>query len=194
MNKIKNNKNRYIKKDYSLTIFITSFILFIIYTSWASIISENTILMESMHEIKLMFIVMGIFATGAAIAATRLVYPCCSRVGFIFILTMFIFGGTIGLGLSSNALDAYVYLFPDKTIYYASQYDVLIPGPYRGKYRCKAGIRLKDIHTSRWVYLCASKEELEIGNKRKPGMDAVWVTARVNSVGSYIVNYQFIFK
>jgi hypothetical protein len=107
---------------------------------------------------------------------------------------MFIAGGLVGLTLSLNAFDAYVYLFPDKTISYTSDYDVSIPGPYRGRYRCEAGVWLKDISTSRWIELCSSKEELKIGNKRQQGMDAVWVTARVNRVGSYIVDYQFIFK
>lgn len=192
MNKIKTN--RYIKKDCKLIISIIFFILFIFYISWASRISNNTILIKSGAEVKLSFIVIGMMATTAGISAVRLTAVPRTRNDCIFILSMFIAGGLIGLTLSLNALDAYVYLFPDKTIYYTSEYDVSIPGPYRGRYRCEAGVRLKDIHTSRWIELCTSKEELEIENKRQQGMDAVWVTARVNRVGSYIVNYQFIFK
>ncbi|WP_279205916.1 hypothetical protein [Obesumbacterium proteus] len=192
MNNIKNN--RHIKKDYKLITFITFFILFIFYVSWASRISSNTIIIKSYSEVKLSLIVIGIMATAAAISAVKLTYAPRIRNDCIFILCMFIAGGLVGLALSLNALDAYVYLFPDKTIYYTSEYDVSIPGPYRGRYRCEAGVRLKDIHTSRWIELCTSKEELKIGNKRQQGMDAVWVTARVNRVGSYIVNYQFIFK
>ena len=194
MNKIKTN--RYIKKDCKLIISIIFFILFIFYISWASRVSNNTILIKSGTEVKLSFIVIviGIMATAAGISAVRLAAVPRTRNDCIFILSMFIAGGLIGLTLSLNALDAYVYLFPDKTIYYVSEYDVSIPGPYRGRYRCEAGVRLKDIHTSRWIELCTSKEELKIGNKRQQGMDAVWVTARVNRVGSYIVNYQFIFK
>ncbi|KKI43539.1 hypothetical protein XK97_16130 [Obesumbacterium proteus] len=173
---------------------IIFFILFIFYISWASRISNNTILIKSGAEVKLSFIAIGMMATTAGISAVRLAAVPRNRNDCIFILSMFIAGGLIGLTLSLNALDAYVYLFPDKTIYYASEYDVSIPGPYRGRYRCEAGVRLKDIHTSRWIELCTSKEELEIGNKRQQEMDAVWVTARVNRVGSYIVNYQFIFK
>jgi hypothetical protein len=30
--------------------------------------------------------------------------------------------------------------------------------------------------------------------KKEEGMDEVWVTARVNKLGSYIVDYQFIYK
>ncbi|SCM51478.1 hypothetical protein [Hafnia alvei] len=194
MNKIKTNKNRHIKKDYEIIILITFFILFIFYISWASRISNNTILIKSDSEAKLSLIVIGIMATAATIGAARLTSAPRTRNDCIFISSMFIAGGLVGLTLSLNAFDAYVYLFPDKTIYYISEYDVSIPGPYRGRYRCEAGLRLKDIHTSRWIELCTSKEELKIGNKRQQGMDAVWVTARVNHVGSYIVDYQFIFK
>lgn len=192
MNNIKNN--RHLKKDYKIITFITFFILFVFYISWASRISNNTILIKSDSEVKLSLIVIGIMATAATISAARLASAPRTRNDCIFISSMFIAGGLVGLTLSLNAFDAYVYLFPDNTISYTSDYDVSIPGPYRGRYRCEAGVWLKDIQTSRWIELCTSKEELKIGNKRQQGMDALWVTARVNHVGSYIVDYQFIFK
>ena len=98
----------------------------------------------------------------------------------------------LGCVLSLYCYDVYVYLFPDKIIGYESEYEVVFPGPSRGKYgHCEAGIWLKDQNTTRWIQLCTNKEFLR--NHRKQGMTGVWVTARVNKIGTYIVKYEFIY-
>ena len=104
----------------------------------------------------------------------------------------FLCGFSLGLVLSLNCYDIYVYLFPDKIIGYESEYEVVFPGPSRGKHgHCEAGLWLKDQNTNRWIQLCTNKEYLH--SHRKQGMTGVWVTARVNNIGSYIVNYEFIY-
>lgn len=101
-------------------------------------------------------------------------------------------GFCLGFILSLNCYDVCVYLFPDKVISYESEYDVVFPGPSIGKYgHCEAGLWLKDQNTSRWIQLCTNKEFLR--SHHKQGMTGVWVTARVNKIGSYIVKYEFIY-
>ncbi|HAH0308651.1 TPA: hypothetical protein ACIYV6_005231, partial [Escherichia coli] len=56
---------------------------------------------------------------------------------------------------------------------------------------CEAGLWLKVQNTSRWIQLCTNKEFLR--SHHKQGMAGVWVTARVNKIGSYIVKYEFIY-
>ena len=111
---------------------------------------------------------------------------------FEYFANAFFSGFCLGFVLSLYCYDIYVYLFPDKIIGYESEYEVVFPGPSRGKHgHCEAGLWLKDQNTNRWIQLCTDKEDLN--SHRKQGMTGVWVTARVNNIGSYIVSYEFIY-
>ncbi|MGH8356990.1 MAG: hypothetical protein ACRESF_05825, partial [Pseudomonas sp.] len=111
-----------------------------------------------------------------------------NRVGESF------FGGfCLGLILSLHSYDVVTYLLPGDIVQYASPYELVTPGPYVGKFsRCEAGLRIKDLKTERWVALCTTQSEFN--DQRKTGMNAVWVTAHSNKIGSYIKAYEFIYK
>lgn len=98
----------------------------------------------------------------------------------------------MGFVLILNIFDVYVYLFPDEVITYTSEYEIVFPGPSRGKSgRCEAGLWVKDRHTNQWKQLCINQKILL--TKRKQGMTKVMITARINQLGTYIVDYQFIY-
>lgn len=157
---------------------------------WASSISYYTVLQESVPEWAT-YICFGTF-TGSLF----LIYVSYVRNVNKTLKDLFnaFFGGFLpGFLLALNCYDVYVYLFADKTIGYESEYEVVFPGPSKGKYgHCEAGIWLKDQNTSRWKQLCTNKEYLR--SHRKQGMTGVWVSARVNNIGTYIVKYDFIYK
>ncbi|MCL2893132.1 hypothetical protein [Brenneria tiliae] len=160
------------------------------YMLWASHLSHNTILIETFPEFTI-YITTG--AILGLIFAGRATYFRPVNKTPKYILEMFLGGFALGFVSILNIFDVYIYLFPDKVINYTSEYEVVFPGPYRGKYgRCEAGIWIKDAYTDRWKQLCTSKEALF--KKRKQGMNEVWVTVRVNELGSYIVDYKFTYK
>ncbi|ADU72601.1 hypothetical protein [Pantoea sp. At-9b] len=159
------------------------------YMLWASSISKNTILQKSVHE-WIVYISFGVF-----VGCVSLVYAFYQRTfnkTLKYLLNAFLGGLFFGFMLILNCYDVYVYLFPDKIIGYKSEYEVVFPGPSRGKHgHCEAGIWLKDQNTSRWIQLCTNKDYLY--SHRKQGMTGVWVTVRVNKIGTYIVKYEFIY-
>lgn len=159
------------------------------YMSWTTSISNYTILQESVPELTT-YISVGV-VIGALLVIRAFVVHAFNQTLKYFANT-FLCGFSLGLVLSLNCYDIYVYLFPDKIIGYESEYEVVFPGPSRGKYgHCEAGLWLKDQNTNRWIQLCTNKEYLH--SHRKQGMTGVWVTARVNNIGSYIVCYEFIY-
>ncbi|WP_036626174.1 hypothetical protein [Pantoea sp. AS-PWVM4] len=159
------------------------------YTLWASSLSHNTILQKSVPE-WITYISIGLFIGG--VFFLHALYKRTFNKTLKYLFNAFIGGFCLGFALSLNCYDVYVYLFPDKVIGYESEYEVVFPGPSRGKHgHCEAGIWLKDQNTSRWIQLCTSKEYLH--SHRKQGMTGVWVTARVNNIGTYIVKYEFIY-
>ncbi|EMF1897489.1 hypothetical protein [Enterobacter roggenkampii] len=159
------------------------------YMSWASGISHNTILKKSVPE-WMTYISLGVLI--GTIFVMRVFYLRTFNKTLEYIASAFFSGFCLGFVLSLNGYDIYVYLFPDKIIGYESEYEVVFPGPSRGKHgHCEAGLWLKDQNTNRWIQLCTNKEYLH--SHRKQGMTGVWVTARVNNIGSYIVSYEFIY-
>ncbi|WP_162286518.1 hypothetical protein [Pantoea stewartii] len=182
-------ENKY-KKWFILSVFFIIFGGWCWYMPWASGISRNTILKKSVPEWETYI------SFGALIGVFSLVYAFYSP-NFnkkLKDLSSAFFGGfCLGFVSILNCYDVCVYLFPDKIIGYESQYEVVFPGPSRGKYgHCEAGIWLKDQNTTRWIQLCTNREYLH--SHRKQGMTGVWVSARVNKIGSYIVQYEFIYK
>ncbi|WP_315314762.1 hypothetical protein [Pantoea vagans] len=160
------------------------------YMLWASSISHETILQKSVPEWETYF------SFGTFIGIISLIYAFYVRAfnkTIKYLFNAFFSGFCLGFILILNCYDVYVYLFPDKIIGYESEYEVEFPGPSRGKYgHCEAGIWIKDQNTNRWILLCTNKEYLR--SHRKQGMTGVWVSARVNKIGSYIVHYEFIYK
>ncbi len=62
-----------------------------------------------------------------------------------------------------------------------------------GKFgRCEAGLWIEDQSTNRWIELCTNKMDLD--KNIQQGMQLVWVSARTNKIGSYIMNYTFIYN
>ena len=159
------------------------------YMLWASSISNNTILQKSVPE-WITYISFG--ALIGSFSLIRAFYLRTFNKTLKYLCNAFFGGFCLGFVLSLNCYDVYVYLFPDKIIGYESEYEIVFPGPSRGKSgHCEAGIWLKDQNTTRWIQLCTNKEFLR--NHRKQGMTGVWVTARVNKIGTYIVKYEFIY-
>ncbi len=157
---------------------------------WASHVSYKTVLIKTFPEFTIYISIGVILGIILAVRATFL-RPVSKAAKQIFY--MFLAGFCFGFVSTLHIFDIYVYLFPDKVINYASDYDVVVPGPPRGKNgHCEIGLWIKDVHTDRWIQLCTNERALQ--KKRKQGMDEVWVTARVNKLGTYIVDYQFNYK
>ncbi|ADO48649.1 hypothetical protein [[Enterobacter] lignolyticus] len=168
----------------------TALLLIFWYMLWASALSGRTALDKSFPELTIYLTVCCIIGV---IFAARAVYrpPAGKTPKYVF--EVFGHGFCLGLMLVLNSFDVYVYLFPDKTVQYVSDYDVVFPGPSRGKSgHCEAGIWIDAPYSHRQKQLCTNKTDLFL--RRKQGMDGVWVTARVNKLGTYIVDYTFIYK
>ena len=188
------NKSYYFENKYkkwsitAVTLIIAG--LWCWYMLWASSLSHKTILQKSIPEwlTYISFsILMGSFSFIYAF------YRRTFNKTLKYLSNAFLGGFSLGLLLSLNCYDVYVYLFPDNIIGYESEYEVVFPGPSRGKHgHCEAGIWIKDQNTTRWIQLCTNKEYLR--SHRKQGKTGVWVTARVNKIGTYIVNYEFIYR
>lgn len=158
--------------------------------SWASGISHNTILQKTVPEWET-YISFG--ALSGILSFAYAFYARTFDKNIKYLFNAFCGGFCMGFVLILNCYDVYVYLFPDKIIGYESEYEVVFPGPSRGKYgHCEAGIWLKDQNTNRWIQLCTNKEYLR--SHRKQGMTGVWVSARANKIGTYVVQYEFIYK
>ena len=95
--------------------------------------------------------------------------------------------------MSVNIYATAAYLLPGEIISYESAYEITYPGPSIGKFgHCEAGLWIEDTGTHRRIALCTNKTDLE--ENIKQGMKTVWVNARTNKIGSYIVSYTFIHK
>ncbi len=104
------------------------------------------------------------------------------------------FGGLCLFGLPGLMYHEYiVWFFPEKTVRYITDYDVVFPGPSRGKSsRCEAGLQIKDKTLGRWITLCSSKQQLR--QQRKQGMDGIYVVERVNRYGIRLISTEFTWK
>lgn len=175
-----------------LALLLGGLVLFLVYMGWTSRIARKTLLIKSFPDFTIYLTCAGV--VGLAFAARAVYYrPVGKTVKYVG--EMFMMGATIGFVLPLNCFDVYVYLFPDKTIRYITDYEVTIPGPSRYKStRCEAGIWVKELYTARWLHLCSTEEEVRLGRQRQAGMDGLWVTARVNKLGAYIEHYQFGYK
>ncbi|OTA14147.1 hypothetical protein Xvie_03952 [Xenorhabdus vietnamensis] len=156
------------------------------YMIWASNIGRHTVLSDSIPE----WTTYITFATIIGlILAVRAAYYRPSK----HIMESFFCGFSLGFVCIINIYDVCTYLFPGEIIHYESDYKVTFPGPAITRFgSCEAGLWIKDIHTGRWIQLCTNK--LDVHNQQNQGMNGVWVTARINKLGSYIIDYKFIFK
>ncbi|MFZ4833179.1 hypothetical protein [Rouxiella sp. Mn2063] len=165
---------------------------YIAYLGWSSSISHRVVFFRSFPAFAWTLTVSLI---GGLFFAWRGFYyrPVGKTAKHIF--EMFFGGCALLFVLTMNMFDVYVYLFPKEVTSYVTDYDISFPGPSRGKNgRCEAGLWIKERHTSRWIQLCSSKAELAVGEHHKQGMDGVLVTAKINSIGTYIINYEFTYK
>lgn len=188
MNRNSNLENKY-RKWLIITVIYIIMVGWCWYMLWASGISHNIILQKSVPE---WITYISFSALIGSLSFIHAFYLRTFNKTLKYLCNAFFGGFCLGFLLILNCYDVYVYLFPDKIIGYESEYEVVFPGPSRGKHgHCEAGIWLKDQNTTRWIQLCTNKEFLL--SHRKKGMAGVWVTARVNKIGTYIVKYEFIY-
>lgn len=178
------------KKQYLFTVvFLVIFVAWLAYLMWSSGIGKHVVLMKDIPEWTTYLTVgsiSGLFFAGLAVYF-RPVGESAS-----YVLKLFGGGFSIGFVTVLNCYDVYVYVTANKITQYESEYEVRFPGPSKGKYsHCEAGLWIKDAPTKSWIQLCTNRTDLY--NERKQGMTKVWVTARSNQVGSYIINYHFIY-
>lgn len=104
------------------------------------------------------------------------------------------FGGMCLFGMPGLMYHDYVvWFFPESTVSYVTDYDVIFPGPSRGKSsRCEAGLQIKDKTLGHWITLCSSKEELR--QRRQQGMDGIYVVEQVNRYGVRLIDTEFTWK
>jgi hypothetical protein len=179
-----------LKKVAFLAIICSLFGAWILYMLWAARIGMQTVLMASIPEWTT-YITAG-FVVGLIFAA-KAIYARPAQRTLTQTIDPFFGGFCLGFACSINIYAVCVYLLPGNVIHYESAYEITYPGPAAGKFsRCEAGLRIKDINTGRWIELCTDK--LALDHQKQRGMNAVWVTAQANKVGSYIVDYHFIFK
>lgn len=157
------------------------------YILWASSISARTILMPEIPEWTTYLVIgalVGIIYSGRAIHTGKTTRSS---------IDSFFGGFCLGFACSLNAYDVSTYLLPGETINYESAYEITFPGPAIGKFsHCEAGIWINDSNTHRRVELCINKSDLY--EPRNRDMNAVWVTAHTNKIGSYIMSYTFFHK
>lgn len=164
-----------------------------LYLPWSASIARNTVLFSTIPELTISLL----FSSIVAVIFTLLYYykarPDTSVKNIFGALFCFFF---LPLTLTLNWASSYVYLFPEKTLSYATDYDVTFPGPYSSgrSGRCEAGLLIKETYTSRWLNLCSSQKALRLGEHKKQGMDGVFVTVKVNRVGAWISHYEFTWK
>ncbi|WP_158783343.1 hypothetical protein [Pantoea sp. BAV 3049] len=189
---MKNNFYFENKKEKHLLVIIAIAILglWFWYMLWASGIGRRTVLMKTIPELTTYITVGSII--GLFFAGHTTYYRPVGRTP-IYVLKSFGGGFCIGLVSILNFYDVCVYLVPGEINQYKSEYEITFPGPSTGKSsHCEAGLWIKDAHTQRWIQLCTNRTELY--QKQSPGMNKVRVTARSNNLGSYILDYQFIYK
>ncbi|WP_192553519.1 hypothetical protein [Pseudomonas sp. IzPS59] len=161
--------------------------LWFFYMSWALRISARTILMREIPEWTT-YLLFG--ALVGVIFAGRTFYSRPAEKMAKRVIDSFLGGFCISFFFSLHAYDVGTYLLPGKVVNYESTYEITFPGPATGKTgRCEAGIWIEDPNTRRKIHLCTTKSDLD--EQKKRGMDAVWVTARMNKMGSYIIGYAF---
>ncbi|ASN87014.1 hypothetical protein WBW39_07210 [Pectobacterium versatile] len=180
-----------LSKDFLVTLLVLSIMLAIFwYMLWASQLSRRTILIEALPDFTI-YLTFGIVS--GIIFAGRAFYSRSVKKKLKHTLEMFLGGFVLGFLSIVNSFDVYVYLFPDDVINYTSDYEIVFPGPPKGKTsRCEAGLWIRDVHTGQLKQLCTSRETLF--KKRRQGMNELWVTARINKLGTYIVDYRFTYK
>ncbi|MEQ9745790.1 hypothetical protein ABRQ05_15970 [Pectobacterium actinidiae] len=180
-----------LSKDFLVILLVLSIMLPIFwYMLWASNLSRRTILIETLPDFTI-YLTFGIVL--GLIFAVRALYSRSAKKKLKHMIEMFLGGFVLGFLSIVNIFDVYVYLFPDDEIRYTSDYKIVFPGPPKGKTsRCEAGLWIRDAHTDQLKQLCTNRETLF--KKRRQGMDELWITARINKLGTYIVDYRFTYK
>jgi len=160
------------------------------YAFWAVGISARTVLMPEVPEWQTYLLVS---ATAGLVAAGRTIHRRPDGNIARKVLDSFVGWFCLGLILSVNSYDAAAYLLPGEIIEYESAYEITYPGPSSSRFgHCEAGLWIEDSRTHRKIVLCTNKADLN--GRIKQGTNAVWVRARSNKIGSYIVGYTFFHK
>jgi len=158
-----------------------------VYGFWAVGISARTVLMPNIPETTTYLVIGAFFGVISATRALRAGKTAKSAI------QAFLGGFCVSLLFALNGYQVITYLLPSEVVNYESAYEVTYPGPSAGKYsRCEAGLWINDPNTHRRFELCTNKTDLDEQIGR--GIYAVWVTARTNKLGSYIVGYTFFRK
>ena len=174
----------FLKKHKRKIIFLSVIGLWFIYFLWGIVIALRTALVDSIPVWET-HILAGLIAglTFSGIMKFR----GCSRIDA---LSFFIEGAVVGSICVLNIYAICTYLAPGYTIEYESEYQYTVPK--MGYRRCSGGLSIKDIHTKNWIRFC--KEIPELDYEYEQARNTVWVTARVNKFGTYIIDYKIIPK
>ena len=159
------------------------------YMLWATRIARQTVLMPWIPE---WTIYVAVSVLMGLVFAGRALYQRPAEKALKRVSDAFLSGFCVGFVLSINSCNVGVYLLPGDTVHYESAYEITFPGPAIGKSnRCEAGLWIKDLTTEQRIQLCTTRADLH--HQLTPGMQAVWVTAHSNKIGSYICDYKFIY-
>ncbi len=179
-----------LKKTAVALMVISACVAWVFYMAWSSRIAMRTAIMPSLPE-RTTPLAVGL-VLGLIFAATVIFGSSVGR-DLKKIATQFAVGFGLGLLSSLHIYEVCVYLFPGDTVQYETDYQIVIPGRIsENSRRCKAWLKIKDPNTHRWIDICTTPSDLDA--QRKRGMNAIWVNAYTNTVGSYIINYAFIYK
>lgn len=188
---MKNNvffENR-LRKWFAIGLLVIILVYWTSYVLWAKGIVDSIVLKESVPESDWVLFISFSLLTGLVLMG---IFYLCFNLELEFYVKIFAIGAGLGFASIETSSECYVYFFPDRVIGYESEYRVTFPGPIKKKLRgsCEAGLWIKDQNTNRWFHLCTTEAYLRDHHQR--GTTKVWVTARINNIGSYIMSYEFI--
>ena len=179
-----------VKKIAVVAMVLLIFAALFSYLHWASRIAQQTVLMPWIPELATYIavsVLMGLLFAGTTFYR-RPLERSLKRAA-----RSFSSGACVGFVCALNSCSVGTYLLPGDIVQYESDYEIHVPGPSLGRTsRCEAGLWINDLKTDRHFKLCTNNSDLH--NQMAPGMNAVWVTAHSNKIGSYLDTYTFIYK
>lgn len=180
----------FLKRHKGKIIFLSIVCLWFTYFLWALRIGARTVLMDSIPVWET-HIIIGLIIGGVVTYIMKSF--CCSQIEM---LAFFIVAGVVGSVSALNIHAVYAYLSPGDVVNYEAEYQVrslntsVLRG-HRFRNSCSTGLLIKDKHTENWIQFC--KVGSEVYTETKYGMNTfMWVTARINKFGTYIIDYKFI--
>jgi hypothetical protein len=175
----------FFKRYKGIIIFLSVVCLWFTYFLWALRIGERTALMDSIPVWET-HIIIGLIVGGVVAYIMKPFRP-----SQIEMLAFFIAAGVVGSVSALNIHAVYAYLSPGDVVNYEAEYKVRSLRGHHFRNSCSTALLIKDKHTENWIQFC--KVGSEVYTETKYGMNTfMWVTARINKFGTYIIDYKFI--